>query len=740
GPRHNNDKSSIEGITILPTTSEIHANRTEYLPLMDKEFPHHEGEIHRLLDTQFRLLREDTVGQLRDAIRDFLTTGRGNNPTAKQKCQKQIGSQMSILDSVEVVEVRYKGQRMVIDVSFAQPDNVSRMSKYQRVNWWKESKNLEAGNLVALVDARLETTYLLVEDRERIMTFSRQSTVGTTVLVHVPGMLYASFEPFLRRLKSLHKRPVLPFKKWISPVAGTHYATKNGWVDVPPPLYLRAVDIDLSCITTNRYPLILSVKRPLTVEQLEQHTSLDRGQCEGFIMSLMHELALVQGPPGTGKSYVGNQLVQVLLANRDKLKIGPIICVCYTNHALDQFLEKVLDSGETKIVRLGYSSKSERIRAFQLSGGGTQAKVTPSERKKLQELDRRRLAQAHVIGATTTGLVANIWRLRSLNPKVLLCEEAGEVLEAHLITALLPSTEHAILIGDHEQLRPHISKHELSVESGKHSLDVSLFERLVNENFNGAKMQIAKLKTQRRMHPLISSLVRGTLYPELQDDPTMYKYPEVAGMRRRMSWLDHQNRENASGSMQTSKSNEYEAEMVLSLVRHLSQQGNYSGRDDIAVITPYLGQRQKLWGMLGKECDIIDEDRDETGMTFLKRQPVRVATVDSFQGEEAKIIIVSLVRSNNEHRSGFLKTTNRINVLLSRARHGMYIIGDSKTARGVPMWANVIRMFEEKGNIARTLELQCPRHPDMLMHVNSPGDFERLAPLGGCSKRCSNHL
>jgi len=70
----------------------------------------------------------------------------------------------------------------------------------------------------------------------------------------------------------------------------------------------------------------------------------------------------------------------------------------------------------------------------------------------------------------------------------------------------------------------------------------------------------------------------------------------------------------------------------------------------------------------------------------------------------------------------------------------MYIIGDSTTARVVPMWADVIRMFEEKGNISRTLELHCPRHPDMLIHVNAPGDFDWLTPAGGCSKRCENRL
>jgi len=246
--------------------------------------------------------------------------------------------------------------------------------------------------------------------------------------------------------------------------------------------------------------------------------------------------------------------------------------------------------------------------------------------------------QAHIIGATTTGLAAYSNRIQKVCPKVLLCEEAGEVLEAHLITALLPSIEHAILIGDHEQLRPHISNHALSIESKKHEkydLDVSLFERLVNEEFNGAKMPFAKLYIQRRMHPSIASLVRGTLYPTLHDDPTTDTYPEVAGMRRRLFWLDHRNCEGSGGSMETSKSNEYEAQMVLSLVRHLSQQGVYSRRDDIAILTPYLGQREKLCGMLGNEFDIIEGDQHvddiENEMPLFEKQPVRVATVDSFQ-------------------------------------------------------------------------------------------------------------
>jgi len=381
GPRHDNDKASIEEIAILPTTSEIQANRAEYLPPKGNGFPHHESGIHRLLDSQFRLLREDTAGQLRDAVRGLVEHWEvlvcGNDLNAKRKCVQQIGCEMKILDWVKVVRVR--GKRMIIDVSFAQPDIVSRMTQYQRMNWWSDSRDLETGNLVALVDDVLGTTFLLVKDRvvvkpmgesqgqdydfpswgfdreadslagdadramlsftlatptsvidkERIIALSRQTTFGTAVLVQFPGILYAAFEPFLNRLKSLHKQPNLPFQKWIVPTAGTNYATKNGFIEVPPSPYLRLVDLDLSCITTNRYPLIFSTNNPVTVKQLMYHTALDRGQCESFIMSLMHELALIQGPPGTGKSYVGYKLVQVLLDNRDRLNLGPIICVWF---------------------------------------------------------------------------------------------------------------------------------------------------------------------------------------------------------------------------------------------------------------------------------------------------------------------------------------------------------------------------------------------------------------------------
>ncbi|KAA6410498.1 MAG: NF-X1 finger and helicase domain [Lasallia pustulata] len=200
--------------------------------------------------------------------------------------------------------------------------------------------------------------------------------------------------------------------------------------------------------------------------------------------------------------------------------------------------------------------------------------------------------------------------------------------------------------------------------------------------------------------------------------------------------------------------------MVAALVSHLVRQGIYRN-EDVAVLTPYLGQLQKLKQRLGSSFAIVvgdrdleeletkgleDDSREETNVTkgnvrkTTLLNALRIASVDNFQGEEAKVIIISLVRSNDERKCGFLKTSNRINVLLSRARHGMYIIGNTQTARPVPMWNKVITILEKDGNIGRTLALCCPRHKETPIEVSKPDDFSIFSPEGGCSRKCISRL
>ncbi|QDS72075.1 hypothetical protein FKW77_003074 [Venturia effusa] len=387
-----------------------------------------------------------------------------------------------------------------------------------------------------------------------------------------------------------------------------------------------------------------------------------------------------------------------------------------------------------------------------------------------EETDLRCLREAKIIGLTTSGLARNLGMLRKLQSKVLICEEAGEVLEAHLLTTFLPSIEHAILIGDHQQLRPQIQNYDLSSANPRgeqYSLDISLFERLVHPDTGIQRLPYSTLETQRRMHPSISRLVRETLYPALKDASDVNEYPEVAGLKKRLFWLDHTEPEagKKNETDQTSHWNGYEVQMMAALVRHIVNQGVYRP-DDIAVLTPYLGQLQHLRHALGGAFAIVLSDRDiadlenagiedttkqgEVGANATKHnltgtskttllRALRLSTIDNFQGEEAKVILLSLVRSNEQNKCGFLKTSNRINVALSRARHGMIIIGSSQTAGAkVEMWSNIIAMLAEDGNLGSSLELQCPRHPDTSISITKPDDFSKFSPEGPstCGESC----
>lgn len=293
----------------------------------------------------------------------------------------------------------------------------------------------------------------------------------------------------------------------------------------------------------------------------------------------------------------------------------------------------------------------------------------------MRERDRRCLQEAEIIGVTTTGLAGHASLLRKLKAKVMVCEEAGEVLESHTLIALLPSVEHAILIGDHQQLRPHIANYNLSMESRQglnYALDESLFERLTREKYGPNKLSFpfATLDTQRRMHPSISELVRQTLYPGLRDHEKTKTHCEVDGMARRLFWLNHNQLEagaDQSDPSGVSKSNNFEIEMVGALVKHLIKQGSY-GKNDIAVLTPYLGQLMKLRRKLSNMFEILVGEKDQEELDLVENteemkteiileapakpkqdvrkgellSEIRLATVDNFQVSYCHLIDVNM--------------------------------------------------------------------------------------------------
>ncbi|KIW23323.1 uncharacterized protein PV07_11531 [Cladophialophora immunda] len=941
GPRHDNDCVNAYDIQIMPTFEEINATRPEYLPSMGQQDWHLPG-VSGLLDRHFRLLREDTVGQLRDAVRQEVQASYSPKMGGKRQGPRKL-----TYDNAQVVKLDFsRWQGLLITIGFDQPSHLRQRSVKQRKEWWEFQKRLRMGSLLCLLSngalifcsvierrptkpsaitddssssgneqvsnkseqpldlfsdpLRAFTTVSLVGDAtEDVLGLMKASTSAPARIVEFPGVLLPSFEPTLHALQGMLRNTEIPFSDYLAPepqadlsmIAPPYYATKPNF------------EFDLSCVMKDKSPMRIAVNDESNHEAFRENSVLDRAQADALLTSLQRSLALIQGPPGTGKSFTGVALIKVLLAIQARAKLGPILCVCYTNHALDQLLEDLVRQGIDQIVRVGSQSKSEMLQDCNLrilaskidltktekhehwvlkskldederaiskaikrlsikgdvaairsyleiyhptsyltlfaggqdddgfqsvvynktsllntwrKGDSHQGPVRPlrtlleesrihflnhperqrlyhhwlAESKKAAQaalltalaeykehkeqfdqvragVDLRCLQQAKIIGVTTTGLARISPLLRKLNSKVLVCEEAGEVLEAHILTALLPSLEHAILIGDHLQLPPHIQSYELSRESSsgkRHSLDISLFERLVTPSCSTqTAVPYSTLETQRRMHPSISELIRNTLYPRLCDSSVVETYPPVTGLAKRLFWFDHAHFEDGAVTetdSTTSHSNTFEVQMVTSLVSHLVRQGVYQA-NDLAVLTPYLGQLQKIRRALQglfeislTEGDILELEKDEVGKEnaepghsaapTLQKTPLsralKVSTIDNFQGEEAKVVIISLVRSNDQKKCGFLRTSNRINVLLSRAKHGMYIIGNSRTSGHVQMWASVIDMLQSGDNFGESLQLQCPRHPQATFSVSKPDDFAIFSPEGGCNLPCEMRL
>lgn len=252
--------------------------------------------------------------------------------------------------------------------------------------------------------------------------------------------------------------------------------------------------------------------------------------------------------------------------------------------------------------------------ADNLYEGVADFRIAKKERTNIhREVDRRVLQGADVIGITTSGLAGNIEVLQHINAKVLVCEEAGEIIEAHFLTTLLPSVQHVISIGDHMQLRPTINNFSLSLENpqGKqYQLDRSLFERLSIGETGIQKFPITQLHIQRRMRPEISKLIKE-LYPNLLDDESVINLPDVIGLRNNIFFFDHKNLEGDNNQgIQKSHINIWEVEMTYALVRHLVLQGSYK-TTDIAVLTPYSGQLQKLRSKFQNYFEIVLSDRDQ---------------------------------------------------------------------------------------------------------------------------------
>uniref|UniRef100_A0A182JSS6 AAA domain-containing protein n=1 Tax=Anopheles christyi TaxID=43041 RepID=A0A182JSS6_9DIPT len=490
---------------------------------------------------------------------------------------------------------------------------------------------------------------------------------------------------------------------------------------------------------------------------------LNASQFEAYRMALTSRFALIQGPPGTGKTFIGLRILETLLANTGE----QILLICLTNHALDQFLCGVTRFTDS-IVRMGGQSKHPLLDAYNVKqlqederidrrlrisyyntkqeylklverfdalqqeqdtlDGMTHAmeqcmeELLDASRRlnELSQLSTLKLIQGfRVVAMTTTFAARNRTLLELLRTPIVVIEEAAEVLEAQIVAALTRHTAQCILIGDHKQLRPTTSTYILS---SRYRMDLSLFERMINNRFS-----VSTIIVQHRMRPEMVDLLRPLIYPVLENADTVAVRPNVAGMMRNLFFLTHNYPEGGGTANDSperddmvdekSKKNIFESRFLLALCEYLLAQGQYTP-EDIVILTAYNGQMLQF------------EKKNHPSL-----HGVRIAVIDNYQGEESKIVLLSLVRSGNAGTDtiGFLAHDNRICVALSRAREGLYIVGNmALLAKCSKTWHRIEGKLREQAAIGDSMPLQCATH-GQAVEVKTSEDFD---DLGVDSARC----
>ena len=350
--------------------------------------------------------------------------------------------------------------------------------------------------------------------------------------------------------------------------------------------------------------------------------------------------------------------------------------------------------------------------------------------------DAEAIKSYKIVAMTTTGCAKYSTILEQNNFETIIIEEAAEVLESHVLSLLTKNTKQLILIGDHKQLKPKPYNFELE---SKYNFSVSMFERLINN-----KIPYAPLKFQRRMKPKFADFVR-IIYGDKEyiDYKDVFNKEDVKGMESDMYFITHNKLEGENEALR-SKQNDYEAKYLTKLCAYLLKQGYNS--DQITILTFYVGQV-----LLIKKY--LRNTRNP------KLSEVRVSSVDNYQGEECDIILLSLVRNNKKNEIGFLRNFNRVCVAFSRAKIGLYIIGNINSItqgeilfkrknkdnlnnkideKMLDVWQKIQKKAQDLNIIGDKLTLVCQNHKKKTI-ISTENDFDNC-PEGGCEEICRKRM
>lgn len=425
--------------------------------------------------------------------------------------------------------------------------------------------------------------------------------------------------------------------------------------------------------------------------EIEALPSLNASQKAAASACVDRRLTLVQGPPGTGKTTVA---VQVLLIWVRTLGLRPVMACADSNVAVDNIGVALLEAG-LNVVRTG---RADAI-APALLGRMPDALGGPAC-----------LAEADVLLCTCVGAGAELVRKHCGSPGAILIDEVAQSTEPSTLVPLTLGCRQLVLVGDHKQLRPTV----LSDAAASRGLQLSLFERLIRHG-----VEPLLLDTQYRMHPSLAAFPSQAFYAgRVASGIDEAARPRLRGFawpssRTAAALVPSSAPEEASGGR--SKRNPGEAGTVASILRGVLLAGELSA-NQIGVITPYAAQvaliRQSL-------ASVPDGRR------------VEVKTVDGFQGREKELIVFSAVRAGRGGALGFVSDARRLNVMLTRARRGLIVVGEPRTLVNSRHWAEWLAWIEAQRAACASPGWRMPPRPSRVVRSRSSSpDNSEVDELG----------
>lgn len=452
------------------------------------------------------------------------------------------------------------------------------------------------------------------------------------------------------------------------------------------------------------------------------------------------DVAIVHGPPGTGKT---TTLVEAI--NETLMRESQVLVCAQSNMAVDWISEKLVDRG-INVLRIGNPTRvNDKMLGFtyerrfeshadypQLWAIRKAIRELRKNRKKgsenyHQKMDRLKsraaeielrinaelFGEARVIACTLVGSAHHL--LEGMKFGTLFIDEAAQALEAACWIPMKRASR-VILAGDHCQLPPTVK----SIAALKAGLGKTLMERIAENK----PEVVTLLKIQYRMNDEIMRFSSDWFYGGKVESAPQIKYRSVLDYDHPITWIDTSNEENqitiegedapedsASTSSSVSAANQNsdlnfkeqfvgesfgrinkaEAELtLLTLAEYFTKIGKQrvlEERIDVGIISPYRAQVQYLKKLIKK-------------YEFFKpyRRLISVNTVDGFQGQERDVILISLVRSNDEGQIGFLKDLRRMNVAMTRARMKLIILGNKDTMTKHPFYKKLWEYVEAINN------------------------------------------